>query len=424
MRKLLSRFEGDKAIWAYVILLALFSFMPVFSASSNLVHVVGTGSIIGLLMKHFFHILVGIVIVYIFHRMPFDRLKYFAPIAWIPVVGLLILTAAQGMMIGGANASRWLNIPGINLSFQPSSIGWISLMAYLSWFLWKFSDEEYSFKKSLLWVWMPVAAIIVPIFPSNFSTAAIIFASVCMLLFIGKYPMKYLTKILGFGMIMGVMAFFAAKAFPDIMPSRLSTWVARIDRFGSDDKDVDRYQIDNAKIAIAQGKIFGVGPGKSIQKNFLPQSSSDFIYAIIVEEFGFIGGILILGVYVLLLFRFLVVSNKAPNLFGKYLVIGLGFSIVFQAMINMGVAVEIFPTTGQPLPLVSSGGTSIWMTCLSLGIILSVSRKEDEIKKQMEDNAAKQEAFKRLLEEQELENESNDESVFEEDNPIKAVLNK
>ena len=422
MRKLLSRFEGDKAIWAYVILLALFSFMPVFSASSNLVHVVGTGSIIGLLMKHFFHILVGIVIVFVFHRMPFDRLKYFAPIAWIPVVGLLFLTAAQGMMIGGANASRWLNIPGINLSFQPSSIGWISLMAYLSWFLWKFSDEEYSFNKSLLWVWAPVGLIILPIFPSNFSTAAIIFASVCMLLFIGKYPLKYLGKVLGFGLVMGVMAFFAAKAFPDYAPSRLSTWVARIDRFGSDDKDIDRYQIENAKIAIAQGEVFGVGPGKSIQKNFLPQSSSDFIYAIIVEEFGFIGGMLILGVYVLLLFRFLVVSNKAPNLFGKYLVIGLGFSIIFQAIINMGVAVEIFPTTGQPLPLVSSGGTSIWMTCLSLGIILSVSRKEDEIKRQMADNAAKQQAFKRLLEEQELADK--EERELEGDNPMNAVLNK
>lgn len=422
MRKLLSRFEGDKAIWAYVILLALFSFMPVFSASSNLVHVVGTGSVVGLLMKHFFHILVGIVIVYVFHRMPFDRLKYLAPIVWIPVVGLLFFTAAQGMMIGGANASRWLNIPGINLSFQPSSIGWISLMAYLSWFLWKFSDEEYTFNKSLLWVWLPVTLIIGPIFPSNFSTAAIIFASVCMLLFIGKYPLKYLAKVLGFGMIMGVMAFFATKAFPDVAPSRLNTWVARIDRFGSEDKDVDRYQIENAKIAIAQGEIFGVGPGKSVQKNFLPQSSSDFIYAIIVEEFGFIGGMLILGVYVLLLFRFLVVSNKAPNLFGKYLVIGLGFSIVFQAMINMGVAVEIFPTTGQPLPLVSSGGTSIWMTCLSLGIILSVSRKEEEIKKQMFENAAKQEAFKRLLEEQELADKK--EREFEGENPMNAVLNK
>lgn len=423
MRKLLSRFQGDKAIWAYVILLALFSFMPVFSASSNLVHVVGTGTIIGLLMKHLFHILVGIVIVYVFHRIPFDRLKYIAPVAWMPVVFLLFFTAFQGMMIGGANASRWLNIPGINLSFQPSSIGWIALMAYLSWFLWKFSDEKYSFQKSIFWVWLPVMAIVGPILPSNLSTAAIILASVCMLLFVGKYPLKYLGRVIAAGVVFAVFAFFVIKAFPDAMPSRFSTWTARIDRFGSDDKDIDRYQIDNAKIAIAQGKIFGVGPGKSVQKNFLPQSSSDFIYAIIVEEFGFIGGVIILIVYVLLLFRFLVVSNKAPNLFGKYLVVGLGFSIIFQALINMGVAVEIFPTTGQPLPLVSSGGTSIWMTCVSLGIILSVSRKEHEVKQQMLNNEAKQAQFKKILEEQELEKQLVEQSS-EGENPMHAVLNK
>ncbi len=421
MRKLLSRFEGDKAIWAFVVLLALFSFMPVFSASTNLVHVVGTGTIIGLLLKHFFHMMVGVLIIYAVHRFPFDKLKFVAPVAWIPVSLLLFFTALQGMMIGGANASRWLKIPGINITFQPSSIGWIALMAYLAWFLWRFDGEKYSFKWSLLWVWTPVAFIILPIFPSNLSTAAIIFAMVCMLLVVGKYPTKYLIKILGAGAIMGVLFFMTVKAFPDLMPSRFSTWTSRIERWGAEDKEVDRYQIDNAKIAIAKGEMFGVGPGKSVQKNFLPQSSSDFIYAIICEEFGFMGAMVVLGVYMLLLFRFLVVSNKAPNLFGKYLVVGLGFSIVFQAIINMGVAVEIFPTTGQPLPLISSGGTSIWMTCVSLGIILSVSRKEEEVKRQLKENEEKEAAFKRILEEQQLTaNDSDDENS----NPMHAVMHK
>ncbi len=419
MRKLLSRFQGDKAIWAYVILLALFSFMPVFSASTNLVHVVGTGTIIGLLLKHFFHIFIGIVIIYVVHRIPFDKLKFIAPVAWFPVFLLLVFTALQGMVIGGANASRWLKVPGVNISFQPSSIGWIALMAYLAWFLWRFADEKYTFKWSLLWVWLPIALIVLPIFPSNLSTAAIIFFMACVLLFMGKYPVKYLMKVIGAGAIFGIIMFFAVKAFPDIMPSRFNTWVARVDRFGSDEKDVDRYQIDNAKIAIAQGRMFGVGPGKSIQKNFLPQSSSDFIYAIIVEEFGFLGGIVVLIVYVLLLWRFLVVSSKASNLFGKYLVVGLGFSIVFQSFINMGVAVEIFPTTGQPLPLISSGGTSIWMTCVSLGIILSVSRREEEVRQQLKENQEKEEEFRRILEEQELQQAQIDES-----NPMSAVINK
>lgn len=401
MKKILSGFQGDKAIWAFVILLAIISFMPVFSASTNLVHVVGTGTIVGILVKHSFHIFVGILIIYIVHRVPFERFKYFAPIVWIAAGILLLITATQGMTIAGANASRWLKVPLINLSFQPSSIGWISIMAYLAWFLWRFEDENYSFKKSLLYVWLPIAFIVFPIAPSNLSTAALIFTSCCILLFVGKYPLRYLGKVMMICALLGTLFFFAAKAFPDVMPSRFSTWVARIERFGSEDEDVDRYQIDNAKIAIAKGEIFGVGPGKSVQKNFLPQSSSDFIYAIIVEEFGLVGGITILFFYALLLFRFLVVSMKAPNTFGRYLVCGLGFSIIFQALINMGVAVEIFPTTGQPLPLISSGGTSIWMTCVSIGIILSVSRKEEQVKQQMKESEQKQEAFREMLAEQE-----------------------
>lgn len=420
MRKLLSQFQGDKAIWAYVVLLALFSFMPVFSASTNLVHVVGTGSIVGLLFKHFGHIFVGIVIIFFVHRIPFDRLKFIAPIAWVPVAALLYITAAQGMMIGGANASRWLKIPLLNISFQPSSLGWIALIAYVSWFLWRFADEKYTFSWSLLWLGLPIVAVVLPILPSNLSTAVIILFTLGLLMYVGRYPMKYMAKIIAIGAITIALAVGMFKAFPDMAPSRYKTWEARFARFGSDDKDEDRYQIDNAKIAIAQGQMLGVGPGKSVQKNFLPQSSSDFIYAIIVEEFGFVGGIAILLGYILLLFRFLVVSNKAQNLFGKYLAFGLGFSIIFQAFINMGVAVEIFPTTGQPLPLVSSGGTSIWMTCVSLGIILSISRKEEQVKQQLADRERKQEAFKQLLEEQEL---ATDEET-EDDNPMRAVLNK
>lgn len=422
MRKLLSQFQGDKAIWAYVILLALFSFMPVFSASTNLVHVVGTGSIVGLLFKHFAHIFVGIVIIYAVHRIPFDRLKYAAPIAWAPASLLLLITAAQGMMIGGANASRWLKIPLVNLSFQPSSLGWIALIAYAAWFLWRFSDEQYTFKKSVIWLGIPTIAVVGPIIPSNLSTGVIILFTVGLVLFAGKYPMKYMARIIATGAIAIVLAIGTFKAFPDMAPSRYKTWEARFSRFGSTDKDEDRYQIDNAKIAIAQGQMFGVGPGKSVQKNFLPQSSSDFIYAIIVEEFGFFGGITILILYVLLLFRFMMVSRKAPNLFGKYLAFGLGFSIIFQAFVNMGVAVEIFPTTGQPLPLVSSGGTSIWITCVSLGIILSISRKEEQVKQQLADQEKKQEEFKRILAEQKLEDEEADDN--ENDNPIFAVLNK
>src|SRR5690554_81102 len=411
MKNIFSGFQGDKAIWAFVILLAIISFMPVFSASTNLVHVIGTGTIVGILVKHFFHVFIGVLIIYFVHRIPFERFKYVAPFLWFVAFVLLVITATQGLTIAGANASRWIKVPLINISFQPSSLGWIAIIAYLSWFVWRFEDQYYSFKKSLLYVWLPVLMVVVPIVSSNLSSAALLVASCCMLFFIGKYPLRYLGKIMVIGALFGLLFFAAAKAFPDNMPSRFSTWVARIERFGSEDEDVDRYQIDNAKIAIAKGEIFGVGPGKSVQKNFLPQSSSDFIYAIIVEEFGLIGGVTVLFFYVLLLFRFLVVSMKASNSFGKYLVFGLGFSIIFQALINMGVAVEIFPTTGQPLPLISSGGTSLWMTCVSIGVILSVSRKEEQVKQQLIENEKKQEIFKEMLAEQESEKEDDDEDI-------------
>lgn len=419
MRKILSRFEGDKAIWAYVVLLALFSFMPVFSASTNLAYVVGNGSVTGILTKHMMHICVGIIIIFLTHRIAFKHIKVFAPIAWIPVVALLVITAFQGSTIGGADANRWMQIPIVGMSFQPSSIGWITLLAFIAWYLYRFADEDYKMLGSPYWVWLPVMLVLLPIFPSNLSTAAIIFVMVVMMLYVGGYPKKYLFKVGGIAMLIGVLFYLSIKAYPEAMPSRFNTWTARIERFGNNDEDVDRYQIDNAKIAFAQGNILGLGPGKSIQKNFLPQSSSDFIYAIIGEEFGYVGASMVLLFYVLLFFRFLIVSKNAPDLFSKYLAVGLGFSIIFQAIINMGVAVEIFPTTGQPLPLISSGGTAIWMTCFSIGLILNISRKEQEIKKQLKEKEEKELRFKQILEEQE-QNEYTD----LEDNPMNAVLNK
>ncbi len=224
------------------------------------------------------------------------------------------------------------------------------------------------------------------------------FAMVCMLLFIGQYPLKYLGIIIASGIALLMLVFLLSKAFPGHkLFNRVATWEKRIENFTTDKPDEDKYQIENAKIAIAVGKINGVGPGKSIQKNFLPQSSSDFIFAIIVEEYGLIGGFTLVFFYMLLFFRFLIRANKTNNLFGKLLIIGLGFPIIIQALINMGVAVELLPVTGQPLPLISSGGTSIWMTCLSLGIILSVTKKEDEIAADLKDLQDREAALQRII---------------------------
>ena len=201
-----------------------------------------------------------------------------------------------------------------------------------------------------------------------------------MLTFIGGYPIKYLAIIIGAGILALALFVLVAKAFPDAMNNRVDTWTNRIENFANGEDTEADYQIENAKIAIASGGIQGKGPGKSTQKNVLPQSSSDFIFAIIIEEYGLIGGLVLLTMYSWLLFRIVIVSQKSDTVFGKLLVLGVGLPIIFQALINMAVAVELFPVTGQTLPLISSGGTSIWMTCLAIGIVLSVSAKREQIK--------------------------------------------
>jgi len=299
---------------------------------------------------------------------------------------LLILTILQGTTIDGANASRWIRIPFVNMSFQTSTLAAVVLMVYIARYLSKIKDKTITFKESVLPLWIPIFIILALILPSNFSTTAIIFVMTSALLFLGGYPLRYLIAM-GFAGIVGLTMFIlVAKAFPDAMPNRVDTWMSRIDSFFNGEDSEEDYQIEKAKIAIASGGIVGVGSGKSIQKNFLPQSSSDFIYAIIVEEYGLIGGLALMILYMWLLFRIIIVAQKADTVFGKLLVLGVGLPIIFQAMINMAVAVELFPVTGQTLPLVSSGGTSIWMTCLAIGIILSVSAKREEIIKKEKDS--------------------------------------
>lgn len=401
MNKIINQLKGDKTIWAVIVLLALVSFLPVYSASTNLVYTVGNGkgSTLILLLKHCTHVIIGLGIVFFIHKLHFEKFKKYSIFAiWI-IIPALLFTLLQGKTIGGANASRWLEIPFVNFSFQPSTLAFAILMVYVARTLTKINETKYTFKDSVIQIWIPVGAVLIFILPSNFSTAALMFAMVFMLLYIGQYPLKYLGIVLAIGLASLALFFLLAQAFPKHKTfSRVNTWVSRIENFTSDKPDEDKYQIENAKIAIAVGKINGVGPGKSIQKNFLPQSSSDFIFAIIIEEYGLIGGYVLVFFYMLLFFRFLIRANKTTNLFGKLLIIGLGFPIIIQALINMGVAVELLPVTGQPLPLISSGGTSIWMTCLSLGIILSVTKREDEIAADLKDFQDKEAALQRLIE--------------------------
>ncbi|MFT4832887.1 MAG: cell division protein FtsW [Psychroserpens sp.] len=380
--------KGDKAIWGVVALLALFSFLPVYSASSNLVYVVGNGTTVGHLLKHAMLLILGFGVIYGVHKIPTHFFKGLSLIAMPIVLLLLVYTMAQGTTIEGANASRWIRLPLVGFTFQTSTLASVVLMIYVARYLTKIKDKDVSFSESILPLWLPVFLVLILILPANFSTAAIIFFMVLLLCFMGGYPMKYLMGIIGTGLLSLTLFVMVAKAVPDLFPNRVDTWISRVESF-SDSADTEGdYQIEKAKIAIATGGIVGSGAGKSVMKNFLPQSSSDFIYAIIVEEYGLIGGFAIMFFYLLLLFRIVVVANGSSSVFGKLLVVGVGLPIVFQALINMAVAVELFPVTGQTLPLISSGGTSIWMTCLAIGIVLSASNKnmvEEENASELDD---------------------------------------
>lgn len=439
MKELLNNLKGDKVIWSFVALLALFSFMPVFSASSNLAYLGhGTGNTISYLLKHLAHIFIGFIIIYWVHKVPYHYYKGISKIA-LPIVWLLLAyTLIKGTVIAGANASRWIQVPFVGISFQTSTVAFIVLMLYVARYLSKKREEQDTFQESLLQLWVPVFGTLMFILPANFSTAALMFSMVLMLTFVGKYPLKYIGFILGAGFAALLLFVLLSKAFPDShFFSRVNTWENRMKNFISDKPGEDDYQIEKAKIAIASGGIYGLGPGKSVQKHFLPQSSSDFIYAIIVEELGLLGGLGVLSMYLLLFFRFIVAAHKANSLFGKLLVVGLGFPIIFQAMINMAVAVELLPVTGQTLPLISSGGSSIWMTCIALGIIINITKKDEEIAQEISDKARREAALQKLIDKQLEEENSPPTSEVEmidgienysiEDsskNPMNAVLNK
>jgi len=367
--------KGDRTIWSIVAVLAIFSFMPVYSASTNLVYVVGSGSSIGYLVKHIVLLIMGFVIIYGVHKVPY---RYFSggSVLMLPIViVLLIYTLMQGTTIGGANASRWIRIAGVG--FQTSTLAGLILMVYVSRYLARNKENNIVFKESLWQLWLPVGVVLLLILPANFSTTAIVFMMILILVFIGGYPLKYLGFILGIGVLVLSLFILIAKVFPDAMPNRVNTWQSRIESFSKSD-GIEGYQVTKAKIAIATGGVTGKGPGKSVQKNFLPQSTSDFIFAIIIEEYGIFGASLVVFTYFLLLFRILIAAKKATTIFASLLVIGVGLPIIFQGIINMMVAVNILPVTGQTLPLISSGGTSIWMTCFALGMILSVSASKDE----------------------------------------------
>jgi len=368
---LIGSLKGDKIIWIVVLSLSIFSFLPVYSASSNF----GVNLIFSSVFKHVAIIFIGIIIMYATHLIDYKYLRGLSLIILPLAILLLFITALQGNEIDGANASRWISIPLINISFQPSSLASIFLLIYISNYISKNREKKLNFSNSFIKLWLPIFLVVMLVLPSNFSTAFMIFSLCLILIFIGQYPIKNILLIVLSIVILATSFVGLSKKYPEMLPNRVDTWSNRIENFINPSIDNDaNYQINRAKAAIATGSLFGVGAGKSSMKYILPQSTSDFIFSIITEEYGLFVSIIILLLYIILLFRIVIIAYKAKNSFGQLVSLAVGLPIVFQALINMGVAVQLFPVTGQPLPLISTGGTSIWTTFFAFGVLLSVSR--------------------------------------------------
>lgn len=374
MLNFLKNIRGDKVIWVIVFLLSIVSLLAVYSSTGTLAYRKQGGNTEYYVIKHFVILMLGILLMYLTHRIKYTYFSRISQIGLIISLPLLIMTFISGTSLNEAN--RWLTVPIINLTFQSSDVAKLFLIMYLARVLSKKQEEIKDFKSGFLPVIVPVIVVCVLILPANFSTAAILFVTCLVLMFIGRINLKYIFSLIGLGAIGILLIFSLGKAVPDLFP-RGETWINRVDHFFDEEKsDPDaNYQVEQAKIAIVTGGLLGKSPGKSTQRNFLPHPYSDFIFAIIIEEYGIIGGGIVVLLYCILFFRVVRITSKCQGNFGAFLAIGTGFSLVFQAMINMAVAVHLFPVTGQPLPLISMGGTSIWFTSIALGIILSVSRR-------------------------------------------------
>lgn len=349
-------------------LLSLFSIMVVYSAA-------GWSDLI----SHIPKLLIGLFAMYVVHLIPFKYFSKLGQLGYFTSLLLLVLVLVIGVTINGA--SRWINIVG--LQFQPSDVAKLTVILFMARQISVNRDILSSFKEFIWYILAPLVIVCLLILPNNFSTSALVFINGLVLMFVGKIRFQFIARVLGMALIAVFIIYASAKWTPlgaSVMP-RSATWVSRVDNFllGGDEQQMDKdYQQTQALVAIQNGGIYGVGPGKSTQRSILPYSESDFIYAIVLEEYGLIGGFSAIMFYLILLFRAVRISLKSESVFGSLVAIGLMFSLVFQAFINMLVSVEVIPVTGQTLPLISMGGTSIVFSCIAIGIVLSISRNSLE----------------------------------------------
>jgi len=361
--------KGDRTIWIVVLILSLLSALAVYTSTGSLAYSRQGGNTEHYLIKHLVLVLTGIFLMYFTHLANYKIFSRIGQLAVWLAFPLLAITLVGGSEVN--DASRWLTIPIINATFQTSDFAKLALIMYLARLLSRKQEQIKDFKEAFLPLMVPIFCICGLILPANFSTAAVLFATCLVILFVGRVNMKYILMLI----VGGIVAFslFILIALKFDLPGRMATWKARIENFSSGDSDTN-YQAEQAKIAIANGGLIGLGPGKSEQRNFLPQAYNDFIFAIILEEGGLVTGSFVVLLYLILLLRVIRMVRHSPQTFATFLAVGCCLMLLFQAFINMAVAVNLFPVTGQALPLVSMGGTSIWFTSISIGIILCVSR--------------------------------------------------
>lgn len=376
--------KGDKVLWMVIILISFFSVFPVYSASSNLEYIVQNGTTTSHVIKHMFFVFLGLAIMRGVGVFKYEHIGKLSSILLGIMVILLVVTMFTGQKIDGASASRWLKIPGTPISFQPSSFAYLMLIIYLCRYLTKKITRERLPVENIIYIFGPVLIVFGLVAKDNGSTALMILMVSLAVMIVGQLSSKYVFGFLGLsGIAVGIFLFLALKT--DLIGSnRVHTWMSRIETFTNakqnanvEDETVKakNYQVNQAKAAIVHGGVTGMGPGKSALKQMLPQSASDFIFAIIVEEYGFIGAAILITLYMIMIVRIVMIASKMPAFFGSLLVLSLGMMIFIQLAVNIAVAVNLIPVTGQPLPLISYGGTSMLVTYLQLGIILNVSSR-------------------------------------------------
>jgi cell division protein FtsW len=394
--RLLQKTRGDKVIWALVVVLTLVSLLAVYSATGSLAYKFYKGNTEVYLFKQVAFILGGLLVIYFAHLVNYTFYSKAARVVYLLSIPLLIYTLFFGVTMN--EGSRWIRLPLINMTVQTSDMAKLALFMYLARLLSKRQEMIKDFRQGYLMLIWPVAVTCLLIAPANLSTALLLGASCLLLLFIGRANTKHLFLTIGLAMIPILMLIGAAvyqhqqeepeeivatpiKKEEGALTRRVDTWINRVESFiyGSDDVNTDAYQVNQAKIAVSKGGLLGVGPGNSTTRDFLPQAYNDFIYAIIIEEYGLVGGAFMVFIYLVFLYRCIRIFKRCPFAFGAFLALGLSFTLVIQALANMAVTVNLFPVTGVTLPLVSMGGSSFIFTCLAIGIILSVARNVEQL---------------------------------------------